>query len=138
MKTMRYILCSAAGLVLLCSSSLAGQQGGFSGPSGTVGGAAGGKGGGFSGPGPAVSTVEQAKSMRDDANVTLKGSIVQSLGGDHYLFRDATGEIRVDIDHDKWNGQTVTPADTVELRGEVDKDWNSVEIDVDHVSKINK
>lgn len=91
--------------------------------------------GGFSGPGPAISTVEQAKSMRDDAHVALRGTIVQHLGKDKYQFRDATGTITVEIDDDKWNGQTVGPQDTVELHGEVDKDWNSVEIDVDRVVK---
>jgi len=89
--------------------------------------------GGFSGPGIAVSTVEQARSMRDDAHVVLRGNITQHLGKDKYLFKDQTGTITVEIDHDKWDGQTVTPATVVELRGEVDKDWNSVEIDVDRV-----
>lgn len=93
-------------------------------------------GGGFSGPGLSPSTVEQAKQMRDDAPVVLRGNIVQSLGKEMYLFRDATGSIRVEIDDDKWSGQTITPQDTVELHGEVDKDWNSVEIDVDRVVKI--
>lgn len=89
--------------------------------------------GGFSGPGVAVSTVEQAKSMRDDAHIVLRGVIAQHLGKDKYLFKDQTGTVTVEIDHDKWGGQTVTPDTTVELRGEVDKDWNSVEIDVDSV-----
>lgn len=93
-------------------------------------------GGGFSGPGISATTVEQAKSMPDDARVVLRGNIVQHLGKDNYLFKDATGTIRVEIDNDKWGGQTVTPDDTVELHGEVDKDWNSVEIDVDRVVRI--
>ena len=36
-----------------------------------------------------------------------------------------------------WNGVTVTPKDTVEIQGEVDKDWNSVEIDVKQIRKVN-
>ena len=32
---------------------------------------------------------------------------------------------------------TVTPKDTVEIQGEVDKDWNSVEIDVKQIRKVN-
>lgn len=89
--------------------------------------------GGFSGPGIVVSTVEQAKSMRDDAPVVLRGNIMRHLGKDKYLFKDQTGTITVEIDNDKWNGQNVNPGTTVELRGEVDKDWNSVEVDVDRV-----
>ncbi|HEE1278117.1 TPA: NirD/YgiW/YdeI family stress tolerance protein, partial [Klebsiella pneumoniae] len=40
------------------------------------------------------------------------------------------------IDHKRWNGVTVGPQDTVEIQGEVDKDWNSVEIDVKQIRKI--
>ncbi len=93
------------------------------------------QGGGFTGPGLAVSTVAEAKTMRDDAKVVLRGQIKQHLGGDDYLFQDSTGTIRADIDDHKWRGQSVTPEDVVELHGEVDKDWNSVEIDVDRIVK---
>ncbi len=93
-------------------------------------------GGGFQGPSVSASTVEQAKTMRDDTYVTLQGNIVQHLGGDRYLFQDNTGNITVDIDNHKWAGQNITPNDKVEIQGEVDKDWNSVEIDVDLIRKI--
>mgnify|MGYP000760690062 FL=1 len=53
------------------------------------------------------------------------------------MFKDASGTINVDIDHKRWNGVTVTPKDTVEILGEVDKDWNSVEIDVKQIRKVN-
>lgn len=92
--------------------------------------------GGFSGPGLESSSVEQARGMRDDAQVILRGNIVRHLGKDKYLFKDETGTINVEIDRDKWGGLTVTPSDVVELHGEVDKDWNSVEIDVDRVVKV--
>ena len=91
--------------------------------------------GGYTGPGPAVSTVEQAKGMRDDTHVTLRGRIVQHLGGKHYLFRDDTGTINVEIENKRWQGQTVGPDDVVEIYGEVDKDWNELEIDVDRLIK---
>ena len=91
--------------------------------------------GGYTGPGPSISTVEQARKMRDDTHVTLRGRIVQHLGGEHYLFKDETGTINVDIDHKRWQGQTVGPDDIVELYGEVDKDWNELEIDVDRLIK---
>ena len=93
-----------------------------------------GAGGGFVGPGPAVVGAAQVKEMRDDANVTLRGNIVQHLGGDDYLFRDATGTVQVEIDHDKWGGRKVTPTDVVVLHGEVDKDLFSVSVDVEQVS----
>ena len=112
---------------------LAAQQGGFSGPSATQT-----QSGGFQGPNGSSTTVESAKSLRDDTWVTLRGNIVERISDDLYVFKDATGTINVDIDHKRWNGVTVTPQDTVEIQGEVDKDWNSVEIDVKQITKVSK
>lgn len=109
----------------------ANTQGGFSGPGAT-------QSGGFVGPNSSVTTVEKAKSLRDDAWVTLRGNVVERTSDDRYTFKDATGTINVDIDHKRWNGLTVTPQDVVEIQGEVDKDWNSVEIDVKQISKVSK
>lgn len=123
-------------VMALCSTpALAAQQGGFSGPTETQTQT---QSGGFVGPNGSSATVESAKSMRDDTWVTLRGNIVKRLSDDLYLFKDATGTINVDIDHKRWNGVTVTPQDTVEIQGEVDKDWNSVEIDVKQINKVNK
>ena len=91
--------------------------------------------GGFSGPGPALVTVKQALEMPDDAKVTLKGKIVKSLGDDSYVFQDATGTIEVEIDHDVWRGQNITPEDVVVITGEMDKDWNHKAIDVSSLTK---
>lgn len=96
------------------------------------------QGGGFTGPSSAVTTVESAKSMRDDAWVTLRGNIVERVSDDVYTFKDASGTINVDIDHKRWNGVNIGPNDLVEIQGEVDKDWNSVEIDVKQVSKVTQ
>ena len=93
--------------------------------------------GGSQGPNGSVTTVESAKSLRDDTWVTLRGNIVERISDDLYVFKDASGTINVDIDHKRWNGVTVTPKDTVEIQGEVDKDWNSVEIDVKQIRKVN-
>lgn len=92
--------------------------------------------GGFVGPTGSKTTVKQAKTLSDDAWVTLTGKIEQRIGGEDYIFRDATDSINVDIDHKRWNGQTVTPQDTVEIQGKVDKDWNSIEIDVKQINKL--
>ena len=120
-------------VMALCSTPvMAAEQGGFSGPSTTQSQA-----GGFQGPNGSVTTVESAKSLRDDNWVTLRGNIVERISDDLYVFKDASGTINVDIDHKRWNGVTVTPKDTVEIQGEVDKDWNSVEIDVKQIRKVN-
>ncbi|MDR0716757.1 MAG: NirD/YgiW/YdeI family stress tolerance protein [Azoarcus sp.] len=95
--------------------------------------------GGFVGPSavPEAKTVSEAKSLPDDAKVTLRGNIVRGLGDEKYLFRDATGEIVVEIDDDLWRGRTVEAKDTVEIRGEVDRDWTvSVEIEAGSIQKL--
>lgn len=94
--------------------------------------------GGFSGPGAMVSsTVQAAKSMRDDANVTLTGNIVRRIGGDKYIFRDGTGEITIEIDDEDFRGQSVTPQNTVRIYGEVEKEFGrGTEIDVNRLDVI--
>lgn len=122
-----------AAIVALLSAPVfaANTQGGFSGP-GSV------QSGGFVGPNGSVTTVENAKSLRDDAWVTLRGNITERLSDDTYRFKDSSGTVNVDIDHKRWNGVAVTPQDLVEIQGEVDKDWNSVEIDVKQINKVNR
>lgn len=95
-------------VMALCSAPvMAAEQGGFSGPSATQSQA-----GGFQGPNGSVTTVESAKSLRDDTWVTLRGNIVERISDDLYVFKDASGTINVDIDHKRWNGVTVTPKDS--------------------------
>ena len=126
-------LAAMVAVMALCSAPVfAAQQGGFSGPTTTQS-----QNGGFTGPNGSSTTVESAKSLRDDTWVTLRGNIVERISDDLYLFKDATGTVNVDIDHKRWNGVTVGPQDTVEIQGEVDKDWNSVEIDVKQIRKVN-
>jgi uncharacterized protein (TIGR00156 family) len=100
-----------------------------------------GQDGGFRGPGPAPVTVAQAKRMRDDAKVTLRGNIVKHLGGEYYEFKDDTGTITVEIDEDIWRGQNIGPEDLVEIHGEIEKDWvgtasSRTKIDVDRITKL--
>lgn len=94
-------------------------------------------GGGFNGPSaPNLKvTVEEAKNLSDDTPVILTGKIEQNLGNEKYQFRDATGIITVEIDDDKWNGVTVTPEDTVEVHGEIDKGFTKLEVEADSVIK---
>ncbi|KAA8995139.1 YgiW/YdeI family stress tolerance OB fold protein [Affinibrenneria salicis] len=92
--------------------------------------------GGFSGPDASITTVAKAKELKDDSWITLRGHIEQRTGDEDYLFRDESGSIKVEIDDKYWNGQTVTPADRVELQGELDKGFNSSELDVKRVKKM--
>ncbi len=84
--------------------------------------------------GSAATTVAQARRLKDGARVTLRGEIRQHLRGETYVFRDSSGQINVEIDHD--DGPHVAPGDRVEIRGEVDKERRSVSIDADSVRKL--
>lgn len=118
---------------LISAPVFAAQTGGLVSPDSSVASA---PQGGFSGPNSSVTTVDKALEMKDDSWITLTGNIEQRIGNDDYLFRDATGTIRVEIDHKRWNGQTVSPTDKVEIQGELDKDFNSVELEVKHIRKL--
>ena len=133
---MKKIAAMTAIVALVSMPVLAAEQGGFTGPSSTTQVSSTAQAGGFTGPSGAVTTVANAKSLRDDTWVTLRGKITERVSDDLYKFQDASGVINVDIDHKRWNGVTVGPQDTVEIQGEVDKDWNSVEIDVKQIRKI--
>lgn len=89
--------------------------------------------GGFNGPDVEMITVSDALGKSDDTYVVLKGKIQQSIGDDIYIFSDGTGTINVEIDEDDWNGINVSPEDIIIIKGEIDKGWNSIEIDVDEV-----
>ena len=115
-------------LVFAVVSATAADKGGFRGPSG-------GKGG-FYGPSAVMVSVEKAKTLPDDAHVVLRGVIERHISKDKYEFRDASGTIVVEIDGEAWGGQNVTPDDTVELRGEIDRDLTSLKVDVDRVTKV--
>lgn len=120
---------------LISAPVLAAQSGGFvdpSAPSAVV------QKGGFSGPNGTLVTVKQAQEMSDHDWVTLRGHIEKRIGDEDYLFRDATGTMTVEIDHKRWEGQVVGPQDNIELQGKLDKDFNSLELDVKKVRKLSQ
>lgn len=94
--------------------------------------------GGYTGPATNVISVEQIQGLNDDTYVILQGNITQALGDEMYVFSDGTGTINVEIDDDDWNGLNVGPNDLVVIRGEIDKDGNVLEVDVDEVTLANQ
>lgn len=96
------------------------------------------KAGGFVQGDMQISTVKAAMDMKDDAMVSLKGNIEKQIKKDKYMFKDATGSMVVEIDKKVWNGQTISPADTVILTGEIDKDFDKAKLEVDTLTKVNK
>lgn len=77
----------------------------------------------FTGPGVAApaSTVAQVQKARLGSYVTLSGLIVAHQREDYYTFRDASGEIRVEIEASVWQNRKVGPDTKVRLVGEVDQ-----------------
>ena len=84
-------------------------------------------------------TVAEAKALPDNSLVILTGSIVKSLGYEKYTFRDATGDITIDVDRELWKllDLTVKAADRVEIRGEIDAEKRAVEVDVKYLKKLD-
>ena len=80
-----------------------------------------------------VVSAEAAKELPDDVKVVLRGNIVKHIRRDYYEFRDESGSLTVEIDDDIWRGLIVSPEDRVEIRGEVDRDFNSMKIEADYI-----
>ncbi|AWH19008.1 stress-induced protein YgiW [Stenotrophomonas sp. ZAC14D2_NAIMI4_7] len=91
----------------------------------------------YTGPGAtsAVTTVAEARSQRDDQPVVLQGKLIAKVGHERYRFKDASGEIEVEIDDDDLPNHQAIGADTlVELHGEVDTHrFKPTDIDVEIV-----
>ena len=94
---------------------------------------------GFTGPGSEgqiimtsrVITAGEARNLPNDSWVVLSGNIINMLpGGRQYTFRDATGDIAVDIGPKEWRGLSVDAADRVEIYGEVKINRGQVHIKV--------
>ena len=120
MKTIRYTLLALFTIISSAHAQLVGAPvqptGGFEGPSA---------------PSMAPITIQQALSMRDDSIVVLTGKIVNSLGDEKYTFQDSTGQIIIEIDDEDWHGIKVTPENTIEIVGELDKElFEQPKIDV--------
>lgn len=77
----------------------------------------------FAGPGSTgrTSTVAQIGQARLGSYVTVTGHIVAHQRDDYFTFRDATGEIRVEIENSVWQNRKIVPETKVRLLAEVDR-----------------
>lgn len=82
-----------------------------------------------------VNSVSSALKAKDDTPITLVGSIITQIDEDEYIFQDNSGKIQIEVKKNAWNGQTISPKDTIEIRGKVDKDRSKTEIEVYQVIK---
>jgi uncharacterized protein (TIGR00156 family) len=92
----------------------------------------------FTGPSAETkpSTVAQARESLPGTHVTLTGNLVAHVRGEFYTFRDASGEMRVEIDHDIWRNRGVNPATKVQLIGEVDLGISGRHVSVDSLQIV--
>ena len=132
-------LAAMTAIMMMTTAPVFAAQGGFNGPSATPAQTqTQTQQGGFVDNDANLTTAAKVKDQKDDSWVKLRGNIAERLSDDRYLFRDTTGTVNVEIDHKRWNGQTISPQDKVEIQGKVDKEWNEFEIDVKQVIKLNK
>ena len=92
--------------------------------------------GGYRGPSVDVISVEDAKKLRDDSPVILRGYIERYLGNEKYLFSDSTGAITIEIENRVWGTLSVDENDLLEISGEIDRDFRGVEVEVDFIRKL--
>ncbi|MCL1043031.1 NirD/YgiW/YdeI family stress tolerance protein [Shewanella marisflavi] len=85
-----------------------------------------------------IQQAADAKTAKDDTQVELTGKLIKSLGGEKYLFRDASGEVEVAIDNALWRDIEITSDNTVTLRGEVDDEWRGLEIEIDSMELVGQ
>lgn len=94
----------------------------------------------FEGPGAQeVPNTVQAllDNPQDDQTVTLRGNVLEKVGHEKYAFSDETGQIRIEIDNEVFPEQRITPEMTIEIFGEVEKDFlRSPEIDVERLTIV--
>jgi len=66
-------------------------------------------------------TINEARNLPHDSWVVLNGNIisVSAAGRHNYIFRDASGEITVNIGPKEWRGLSAGVFDMVEIYGEV-------------------
>jgi uncharacterized protein (TIGR00156 family) len=85
-----------------------------------------------------TTTAADAAKAKDDTPIELTGYLVKSLGDEKYLFRDQSGEVEVEIDNALWREIEVTSDTKVTLIGEVDDEWNGIEIEIDSMRLVSQ
>jgi uncharacterized protein (TIGR00156 family) len=116
MKT-KYVIC-LVGLLALVGLSVYAQQGGYK------------------GPGAVAITVAEAKNLRDDTPVILRGKIERFLGDEKYLFSDDNGTIVIELENRVWGSLSVDENEVVEISGEIDREFRGNEVEVDAIRKM--
>ena len=94
--------------------------------------------GGFQQAAPAAISVKQAMSAADNSMITLEGNITQQIDDDEFWFTDGTGQIKVEIERQVWNGLNVGPNDKIRIFGKLDNEmFDRAELEVLRIEKAN-
>jgi uncharacterized protein (TIGR00156 family) len=78
----------------------------------------------------------QARESLPGTHVTLTGNLVAHVRGEFYTFRDASGEMRVEVDHDIWRNRGVNPASKVQPFRKVDLGISGRHVSVDSLQIV--
>ena len=73
----------------------------------------------------AITPVSKVGKMWDEAHVVVEGHLVEQTSGDRYTFRDESGSIQVELEHEDFAGLNVTANDKVRIYGEVDNGFRT-------------
>ena len=82
-----------------------------------------------------VTTVRDLAGLTDDKKITLEGVLIREVRSEHYLFRDKTGEVEVEIEKEDLPGGAPLGL-PVRIAGEVDLDDGKVSVDVNHLEVL--
>ena len=86
---------------------------------------------------PLMTVKQLLDNAKDNQHARLQGRIVSHDGGKNYTFADDSGRLPVEISAKRFPaGQTISAEQKVELTGEVDKDFRSMEFEVDQVRVV--
>ena len=66
-----------------------------------------------------INTVAQVKYAESYQLIVLTGHVVKKIGNQSYLFKDNTGEIKVQINNSTWANINVTPNTLIRIYGEL-------------------
>ena len=94
--------------------------------------------GGFQSGTQSAISVKQALKAADNSMITLEGNITQQIDDDEFWFTDGTGQIRVEIERQVWNGLNVGPNDKIRIFGKLDNEvFDRAELEVLRIEKAN-
>jgi len=130
-------LACALAISLLGGSAVLAQH--YTGPSTVAAGTASGvssASASYTGPSsvPLMTAKQVLDSGKDNQHVRLQGRLVSHDGGKNYTFADDSGRLPVEISTQRFPpGQSISAEQRVEIVGEIDKDFRSMEFEVDQI-----